>query len=797
MAQVTTVNWADASTASPVCPNQLYQQGGGQGLSVLNPRTVAWDSFAAAPSSSSGTAFNGYAYAPERGVAFATANEGAQNLGSVRIAQVSSDGSVIESAVYTALEPSTARSFANPGGTPATATHTTMGDGAYAAGGYDEARHFFWTIRANSPNVFYVYDMDTVSNPLGSNALAPSQQKVAFANDPATNFAYPRALPTLTGEFPASVMGTGNAGAAQFTDVLVLGNKVYSVSMNSLFVYEFSVDAARTITPTSYRRIRLDNLPGNEFPRVGTFGAQWLAVSPAGKPVIYASLNSGNGFTSTTPPLAGYPGGSLFRIEDIDSAAPVARLETFKSITASGGDGFNCAGADGIWLLEAADDLNYTPVNTAVTGSWIANDNLHAAGLASAPGSLVAVGGSDTKPTTQGGSIVMRQDGSYTYTPAPGFTGKDTYAYTVCDSFAAAGEGKACRTATITIYVDGPQPVVTTVTPATGPLGAAPDRYTTSAGVGFTTTSVTTAPSTSTVLTDLTAPAGNDAYPAGSTFSPTTVLPAGQGAISAYDSSNGGFHYDPQGFAGTTSFDYQVCQPYPPSPAAPVCVSSTVTIVVPGAVNDSYTAAQNAPLLGASVAGNDTAPLAGSTFAATGPLSNPAAGSLVFRADGSFDFTPAAGFSGVVSFPYQLCLPRPDEASCATAVVSISVPGASNDSHTTPSGATLNGNVGSNDAVPPGSSFSQTGPLSNPAAGTLTFNADGSFSFVPAPGFSGSVNFPYRVCLPAPNQAVCVTAVATIVVAAPAVVPANQPWALLLAAGALLALGAGALRRRQ
>ena len=46
----------------------------------------------------------------------------------------------------------------------------------------------------------------------------------------------------------------------------------------------------------------------------------------------------------------------------------------------------------------------------------------------------------------------------------------------------------------------------------------------------------------------------------------------------------------------------------------------------------------------------------------------------------------------------------------------------------------------------------------------LTFSADGSFTFDPVPTFAGVVTFPYTVCLPAPDDTVCDTAVQTIVV---------------------------------
>ena len=85
--------------------------------------------------------------------------------------------------------------------------------------------------------------------------------------------------------------------------------------------------------------------------------------------------------------------------------------------------------------------------------------------------------------------------------------------------------------------------------------------------------------------------------------------------------------------------------------------------------------------------------------------------------------------------------------------------------------------VATNDVYPPGSTFT-AGPLSDPAAGTLTFNPDGTFMFDPEPDFVGTVGFPYTVCLPAPDDTVCATAIQTIIVGPGAADDSDTtPWA--------------------
>ena len=69
--------------------------------------------------------------------------------------------------------------------------------------------------------------------------------------------------------------------------------------------------------------------------------------------------------------------------------------------------------------------------------------------------------------------------------------------------------------------------------------------------------------------------------------------------------------------------------------------------------NDSYTTAEGKPLSVAApgVLANDTA-AGGATLTAV-LVTGPAHGTLTLNPDGSFTYTPAAGFSGSDSFTYQ------------------------------------------------------------------------------------------------------------------------------------------------
>ncbi|BFP39785.1 hypothetical protein FGF1_06300 [Flavobacteriaceae bacterium GF1] len=64
------------------------------------------------------------------------------------------------------------------------------------------------------------------------------------------------------------------------------------------------------------------------------------------------------------------------------------------------------------------------------------------------------------------------------------------------------------------------------------------------------------------------------------------------------------------------------------------------------------------------------------------------------------------------------------------------------------------GDAGANDNVPVGSAytyFTSTPPFN----GTVVVNTDGTFTYTPDPGFTGTDTFEIQVCLPVPNQNVC------------------------------------------
>ena len=122
----------------------------------------------------------------------------------------------------------------------------------------------------------------------------------------------------------------------------------------------------------------------------------------------------------------------------------------------------------------------------------------------------------------------------------------------------------------------------------------------------------------------------------------------------------------------------------------------------------------------------------------------PSNGTLKLNANGSFSYTPTAGFYGTDSFTYTAADAHAVSAPATVTITVNPVPIANPDSYTTPENTTLTAtsvlanDTDTNPAIPLTSA-----QLSRPKNGTLTFNSDGTFSYVPATNFVGADTFSY------------------------------------------------------
>lgn len=104
----------------------------------------------------------------------------------------------------------------------------------------------------------------------------------------------------------------------------------------------------------------------------------------------------------------------------------------------------------------AADDFSYTTINSPIVGDFFNNDFEPNGDPIRVNGEVIDVNGPDniiqTIVTQGGGTLELRKDGSYTYSPAVNFVGPDFAIYEICD-FTFIDPQPLCSRATIHLLV--------------------------------------------------------------------------------------------------------------------------------------------------------------------------------------------------------------------------------------------------------------------------------------------------------------------------------------------------------
>jgi hypothetical protein len=243
----------------------------------------------------------------------------------------------------------------------------------------------------------------------------------------------------------------------------------------------------------------------------------------------------------------------------------------------------------------------------------------------------------------------------------------------------------------------------------------------------------------------------NDTDPNNETLTAVKVTDPTKGVV--FLNEDGSFAYTPNsGMTGIDSFTYKAKNATTESQPTTV----TIDIVAGGsgtpiAVDDTYTTTKNAilniPAIG--ILENDIDG-SGNGLSAT-IATQPTSGVLVLNNDGSFTYTPAKDYVGAITFTYTASNGA-TTSSPATVTINVNDTGTNNppvalsDTYSISQNSTLN--VGSpgvlaNDTDADGD-FLTSELVSTTGSGVLTFNSDGSFSYVPETDFIGSVVFTYK-----------------------------------------------------
>ena len=319
------------------------------------------------------------------------------------------------------------------------------------------------------------------------------------------------------------------------------------------------------------------------------------------------------------------------------------------------------------------------------------------------------------------GTLALRSDGSFDFTPDPNFWGEDAFTYRPVDA--------------------DPGPDVT-VPLLVLPVNDAP----VAAGEGYATSED--------VLLEVLAEDGllaNDTDVDEDRLEAVLVDSPSNGELLV--GRDGSFGYLPDaGWSGLDSFTYQAVDPGGLSSAV-VLVTVSVGDVndPPFALPDRYEGTEDIPVVISSLDGvlaNDT-DLDGDPLSAALEV-GPASGTLSLAGDGGFTYTPDPDFWGEDSFTYRASDGLGGESEATTVTLGVApvndLPVALDDAYATPFGeplvvSALDGLL-ANDSDRDGEIEPRPGETV-PAGGQLVLNLDGSFTYTPSLCFTGRDTFTY------------------------------------------------------
>ncbi len=394
-------------------------------------------------------------------------------------------------------------------------------------------------------------------------------------------------------------------------------------------------------------------------------------------------------------------GGDVITIQNHYAADNAGRLET---LTFDDGSSFDLNEAP---IVE--DDVIAGTEDTIITGNVLANDYDNNAG-----DTLTVTAATIT--TAYGGNVVLNADGTFTYQPAANFHGADNFSYTVTDG--RGGSSTANVILNIASVNDGPV--------ATGEQFSGHEDM----------------PVTGNLL-------GNDTDIDGDTLTlnPGTITSAQGGTVTL--NADGTFSYlGAANFHGNDSFDYTINDGNGGTATATVTLDIASINDNPDAVDDEFSGAEDTVITG-NVLANDTDADGDTLTVHAGSFATNQGGTININADGSFSYQGAANFHGADSYTYFV---NDGQGGIATASIALNVssvndnPVAVGEQFFGNEDDIITGNVLTNDSDADGDTLTVgAGTITSAQGGTVTLNADGTFSYQGAANFHGADSFDYTI----------------------------------------------------
>jgi hypothetical protein len=332
------------------------------------------------------------------------------------------------------------------------------------------------------------------------------------------------------------------------------------------------------------------------------------------------------------------------------------------------------------------------------------------------------------------GAVLLNADGTFTYTHDGSETTADSFEYEVCDDGVAPGP--LCDVGLVAIVI----------IPVNDPPDAQDDAATTDEDVP--------------VVVDVLA---NDSDADGNLVPSSVSVASGPAnGTTSVDSGTGAVTYSPAAdFNGSDAFTYEVCDDGSPLPSQ--CSTANVSVTV-NPVNDdpvadpqTVIAAPNGPPVTITLTGSDVDGDSLAFSIVSGPFHGTLSGlTSTGPTSATVNYTPGTSFTETDLFEFQV-----DDGAGGTDTATVTItaedvndpPTARSDSAFVEPGGTVTTLAGgatsvlANDTDPEGDNLTvTTTPVSGPSNGTLTLNADGTFSYTHDGGASTSDSFVYEVC---------------------------------------------------
>ncbi|MCH8044616.1 MAG: tandem-95 repeat protein [Planctomycetes bacterium] len=567
------------------------------------------------------------------------------------------------------------------------------------------------------------FDIDfdsTTANPqtIQDWSLVPGQPNLVLINRRKTNVS-----PHLigTGVFDDGVLVSSAGGHDIFT-VSDDGTRVYgylrSLSSYDFYVFELDGNQLRTIKRFPWGQVLNGNLGGLRYG--GDFVLTVNGAALDSETLVHSWSFSRDPFVADGDlgylyNVSGSGANRTIKITDLSNGLPLDSI-TLGGFSGNTG-GVSRFGSDGLAFRSGTGKVYLVRADLigGNTNAGVLRNDKNTDG----DDSFSAVLAEDV----QHGTLELNADGTFSYTPDADFSGTDTFTYRISD-----GQSQS-RIGTVTLNVlpvnDRPQ------AGDDGGYEVNEDvRLVVSADQGL-------------LVNDSDADADE-------LTAVLSRLPS-NGALTL--NANGSFTYTPDAnFFGTDSFAYRAFDGS--SSSEPATVSITIHPVndAPIAVDDEYFLDEDTVLVAAgefNVTANDFEP--DGDLESVTLVEQVTHGTLQFNEDGTFSYTPDADFNGIDTFTYRISDSQ-SQSPIATVTLNVSPvndrPQAGDDG-----GYEVNEDVQLvvsadqglllNDSDVEGSEL--TAILSRlPESGSLTLNADGSFTYTPDADFFGTDSFAYR-----------------------------------------------------